>query len=656
MTTEAVETADLPPEDRHDPVERRAALHGWDPELTRVWSAPPGLVGWLSAVNHKDIGRRFIWTSLAFLFLGGLQALVIRTQLAVPENDLVSAELYNQLFTMHGTTMMFLFVVPCLEGLAMFFAPLMIGARDMPFPRLNAFGYWAFLAGGLFVYASFFTGEVPDGGWFAYVPLTDTEFSPGRNMDFWLLGVTLVEVAGIVGALEIVVLVLKHKVPGMALHRMPLFVWSVLVMAAMMLVAFPVLLTASLLLELQRKLNLPFYDPSAGGDPLLWQHLFWIFGHPEVYIQFIPAAGIVSTVIPAFARRPIVGYRLVVAALVATGVASFGLWVHHMFATGIPFLALTFFTAASLLIAIPSGIQVFAWLATLWQGVVRWSTALWFVIGFVIIFVLGGITGVMVAVVPFNWQVHDSFFVVAHFHYVLIGGVVFPIFAGLHYWMPKLNGHLLDERIGRTTFWLMFVGFNVGFFPQHVLGFEGMPRRVYTYTEGDGWDLWNMVSSVGAFVLGLGFALFLVNVWVSRRRGELAGDDPWDAPTLEWSTTSPPAPYNFRVQPQVRDVSPRWHPADPEEDPELAAVLEELAEPYEGRRETVGTTTLDGQPNEVVLIATSSIWPFVVAIALVVALAAALYDLVVLGLVGLAVIVVGVVAWLWPGPARTEVP
>ncbi len=628
-----------------------ASVGTWDPELTRTWQREPGVLGWLSAVNHKDIGRRFIYTSLVFLALGGLEALAMRTQLATPESSLISDELYNQLFTMHGTTMMFLFVVPMLEGLAMYFAPMMLGARDMPFPRLNALGYWTYLAGGVFVYASFLTGEVPDSGWFAYVPLSSGEFSPGRNLDFWLLGVTLVEVSGIVGAIELVVLVLKQKAPGMAFHRLPLFVWSVLVMAVMMLIAFPVLLTASLFLEMERKFGLPFYDPSSGGDPLLWQHLFWIFGHPEVYIQFIPAAGIVST----FARQRIVGYRLVVASLVATAVASFGLWVHHMFATGIPFLATTFFTAASLLIAIPSGIQVFAWIATLWSGTVRWASPMLFVVGFVFIFVLGGITGVMVAVVPFDWQVHDSYLVVAHFHYVLLGGVVFPIFGGLHYWLPKMTGRMLSERLGRVTFWLMFVGFNVGIFPQHMLGFEGMVRRVSTYREEDGWAGWNLLSTAGSFVLGLGFLVFVINLWWSRRHGEVAGRDPWEAPTLEWATESPSPPYNFHRMPVVADVAPLWSPAEAV-DPDLVRLIDRLEVPHEDRRETLGTTALDAVPEEIMEIDKSSIWPLVAALGLVVVLVAGLYDVLVLGAFGALVTVVSVVAWLSPGPSRTEVP
>ena len=623
-------------------------------ELARAWDRTPGFIGWLGAVNHKDIGRRFIYTSLAFLFLGGLQALVMRTQLAQPDSSVVSDDLYNQLFTMHGTTMMFLFVVPMLEGLAMYFAPMMVGTRDMPFPRLNAFGYWAYLAGGIFVYSSFLTGEVPDSGWFAYVPLTGPEFSPGHNLDFWLLGVSLVEISGIVGAIEIVVLVLKHKAPGMGFHRLPIFVWSVLVMAVMMLFAFPVLLTASLMLELERKLGMPLYDATAGGDPLLWQHLFWIFGHPEVYIQFIPAAGIVSTVVAVAARHRIVAYRYVVAAMVAIGVASFGLWVHHMYATGIPVLATSFFTAASLLIAIPSGIQVFSWIATLWRGVVQWSTSLLFVLGFLFIFVLGGITGVMVAVVPFDWQVHDSYFVVAHFHYVLVGGVVFPIFAGLHHWWPKITGRILDERLGRLTFWLMFVGFNIGFFPQHMLGFEGMPRRVSTYQESE-WGLWNLLSTVGGFTLGAGFLIFVVNVWWARRRGQVAGDDPWHGDTLEWSTPSPAPSYNFVRLPKVQDLAPLWAPADPP-DADVDELLEHLEHPHQNQRETIGTTVLDARPEEVVLITKSSIWPLVVTIALGVLMAAGLYEILVLGVLGGVGLVVGVVAWLWPGPAHVELP
>ena len=617
--------------------------------LAEVWDRPPGLLGWLSATNHKQIGSRFIATAFVFLALGGLQALAMRTQLARPQNDLVSTEVYNQLFTMHGSTMMFLFAVPVLEGLVMYLLPLMLGTRDMPFPRLNAVGYWAYLFGGLFLYASIFAGEVPDGGWFAYLPLTGPEFSPGKNLDFWLLGVSLVELSGIVGAIEIIVLVLKHRAPGMSINRMPVFAWSALVMAVMMIIAFPVLLTASLLLELERNVGMVFFDPGAGGDPLLWQHLFWIFGHPEVYIMLLPAIGIVSTIVPVAVRRPLVGYPLVVGSLVAIAFASFGLWVHHMFAVGIPLLALSFFTAASAMIAIPSGVQIFAWIATLGRGRVRWTTAMHYIVGFVVVFVLGGITGVMVAMVPFDWQAHDTYFVVAHFHYVLIGGVLFPVFAALHHWLPKIWGRMLDPRLGKLSFWLIFVGFNTSFFPQHQLGLNGMPRRVATYHERDGWETLNLISTAGSYLLGLGVAVILVNALWSRSRGEPAGNDPWGADTLEWSTSSPPPPHNFTLLPIVSDRHPRWNPADPGRQP-VGARLAEAMTHHHDQRETIGVTVLDGEPDEVVLIAGPTVWPLAVSLSITLGLVGVLVESnLVLG-VGIAATFLSLIAMLWPAP------
>ncbi|MFP3902282.1 MAG: cytochrome c oxidase subunit I, partial [Acidimicrobiia bacterium] len=620
--------------------------------LADAWGRRPGALGWIAAVNHKAVGKRFIVTAFVFLLVGGIEALLIRTQLARPESDVLGPEAFNQTFTMHGTTMLFLFAVPILEGFGMYFAPLMVGTRDMPFPRLNAFGYWAYLFGGLFVYASIFAGEVPDGGWFAYVPLTGPAFSPGEALDFWLLGVTFVEVSGVVGAIELIVLFVKHRAPGMTLSRIPLFVWSVVVMAGAMLLAFPVLIGGSTLLELERSFDLPFYDPGRGGDPVLWQHLFWIFGHPEVYIILLPATGIVSTVVAAAARRPIVAYPLVVLALIAIGFVSFGLWVHHMFATGIPRLASAFFTAASLLIAIPSGIQIFAWIGTLWTGRVRWTSPLLFVIGFVLIFVIGGITGVMVAVVPFDLQVHDTYFVVAHFHYVLIGGAVFPIFAGLHHWWPVLTGRLLSEGIARATFWLMFLGFNIAFMPQHILGFLGMPRRVYTYREVDDWAGYNMASTVGGFVLALGILLFIVNVVRTWARPSEVGRDPWDAGTLEWQTGSPPPPYNYDRLPVVADLHPGWRPAEP--GPELR-LQEALRTPEGGERETWATSPVDGEVEELVLVAQPSLAPLVVALGLVGGLLGVLYEILALEIAGPAVAVVALVGWLWPSRAESHV-
>ncbi|MFP5375210.1 MAG: cytochrome c oxidase subunit I, partial [Acidimicrobiia bacterium] len=620
------------------------------PRLVSAWAGRGGVAGFLTAVNHKDIGARFVVTACGFLVVGGVEALVMRAQLARPDGTVLGPEAYNQAFTMHGTTMMFLFAIPVLEGIAMYVVPLMIGTRDMPFPRLNAFGYWVYLFGALLLHASFLTGDVPDGGWFAYVPLTDRTFSPGSNLDFWLIGVTFVEVSGIVGAVELVVLILRHRAPGMALGRMPLFVWSVLVMAGMMLLAFPAVIAASLLLELQRKAGLPFFEPGLGGNSLLWQHLFWIFGHPEVYIMLLPAAGVVSTVVAVGSRRPIVGYPFVVAALVTIAFLSFGLWVHHMFSVGIPVLALGLFSVASSAIAVPSGIQVFAWLATMLQGRPRWTTPMLFVAGFLLTFVAGGITGVMVAAVPFDWQAHDSFFVVAHFHYVLIGGVVFPIFGALHHWFPKMTGRVPSERVGRASFWLTFAGFHVTFFPQHVLGLLGMPRRVYTYGGGDGLGGYNLVSTAGAFALAAGVALFLANLVVAWRSGPGAPDDPWEAGTFEWATSSPPPPQNFTTLPvDLEDERGGGGPPG-----RLAAALEELSAPDGDVREQLVTTWSSALPEAVVGLSGPSYWPLATAAALAVALAGLLVDAPAAALAGAVAAVLALVGWLDPREAARD--
>ena len=465
--------------------------------LETTWATKPGVLGWLGAVNHKQIGKRFIVTAIAFFVIGGVQALLMRWQLGAPGQSVLDAQTYNELFTMHGTTMMFLFAVPITAALGMYFAPLMLGTRDMPFPRLNAFGYWAYLAGGIFLYSGFLAGSAPDGGWFAYTPLTGGEYSPGDSIDFWLLGVTFVEISGIVAAIEIVVLVLKTRASGLTFARMPIFVWSVFVTGLMVLFAFPPLVMGSMMLELDRWLGTAFFNPALGGDPVLWQHIFWWFGHPEVYIMSIPTFGVVSMIVPVFARYRLVAYPLVAASVVAIGIMSFGTWVHHMFATGLPFIGLAFFSAGTFLITIPSGVQVFAWIATIWNGRLRWDPPLYFILGFFAVFVIGGLTGVMFAMVPFNWQAHDTYFVVAHFHYVIIGGTVFPLFAGLYYWAPKMTGRMLSPRLGKLGFWLFFVGVNVTFFPMHQLGFDGMARRIWTYEAGLGWELGNLVASPG---------------------------------------------------------------------------------------------------------------------------------------------------------------
>jgi cytochrome c oxidase subunit I+III len=614
-----------------------------DPSAVRqAWTSPRGVRGFLTAVNHKQIGLRFIVTGFFFFLVGGVLALLMRLQLAQPDAGILDPAAFNEAFTMHGTTMMFLFAVPMLEGLAMYLVPLMLGTRDLPFPRLNAFGYWAYLFGGILLYSSVIVGDVPDGGWFAYVPLTGPEFSPTKNLDFWLLGISFVEVSAIVGAAEITVLCLRQRAPGMSLARMPLFAWSALVMSLMILFAFPALLAGTIFLELDRTAGTRVFDAALGGDPLLWQHLFWIFGHPEVYIMFVPAAGVISTVIPVASQRQIVAYPLVVASLLAIGFLSFALWVHHMYAVGIPLLALSFFTAASMAIAIPSGIQVFAWIATIWQGRMVWHTSMLFALGFLVTFVVGGITGVMVASVPFDLQVHDSYFVVAHFHYVLIGGVVFPIFAGLYHWLPKITGRLLSERLGRWSFALMFSGFHVAFFPQHMLGLQGMPRRIYTFLPADGWEALNMISTLGAFVLAAGVAVTVWNLARSRRRGRQSGPDPWDGGTLEWAAESPPRPENFAAIPTVVSRSPLWEPAPAEQREGLLADSDGLT------REVVISDVLRGEPRYVAPVPRESWTPLAAALALFVVFASVLIEAWALLAFGIALTAAAIWVWAWP--------
>ena len=559
--------------------------------LERVWQAPKGL-RILTAVNNNIVGVMYIGTALLFFVIAGLLALAMRAQLAVPENDLLDHRTYNQFFTVHGTGMMFLFAVPVVEAIGVYLLPAMLAARDLPFPRLSAFAFWAYFFGGCTFFASLIFDAAPDGGWFMYPPLTSFTFSPGINADFWLLGIGFIEISAIAGAIEIVVGILRTRPPGMSLDKLPVYCWSMLVMAGMIIFAFPAVIVATALLELERAFHWPFFIADLGGDPLLWQHLFWFFGHPEVYIIFLPAAGMVSMMVPTIAQHRLVGHDWVVLALVGTGFFSFGLWVHHMFATGIPQLSLSFFSAASMAVSVPAGIQVFAWIATLGKGRVQWSTVTFFILGFLFIFVLGGLTGVMVAVVPFDWQAHDSYFVVAHLHYVLIGGMVFPLFAALYYWWPTLNGRMLSERLGRWAFWLMFVGFNVAFFPMHVTGLLGMPRRVYTYPAGLGWDGLNLVSTVGAFTLAAGVLVVLADMLRNALGwGAPAPRNPWRAGTLEWV---PNGTYATRSIPQITSLYPLW------DNPDLSRQIEEGGHFLPGaptnRRETIVTSPINAEP------------------------------------------------------------
>jgi cytochrome c oxidase subunit I+III len=522
--------------------------------MERAWALPPGWRS-LSAVNNTYIGKLYIGTALIFLLLAGVLGLLMRAQLAVPGNSLLGPAAYNQVFTMHGTVMMFLFAVPVVEAVAVFLLPNMLGARDLPFPRLSAYAFWAYAVGGLAFFCSLFFSLAPEGGWFMYPPLTGREHAPGINADFWLLGIGFIEISAIAGAIELIIGILMTRAPGMTLGRMPVYAWSMLVVGFMIVFAFPAVIAGTALLEMERAFDWPFFIAARGGDPLLWQHLFWFFGHPEVYIIFLPAAGMVSALLPALAGTPLAGHRAVIAALLLTGFFSFALWAHHMFTAGLGSLSLSFVSAASMAVAVPSAIQVFAWIATLRRGRVQWNTPTLFIVGFLVTFTLGGLTGVMVAVLPFDWQVHDSYFIVAHLHYVLIGGMVMPLLAALYYWMPMLQGHGLSERAGRWVFGLVFGGFHLTFFPMHIAGMLGMPRRVYTYDAGLGWEWPNLLSSAGAAVLALGFALLALDTVRTLRRGRRAHGNPWNAPTLEWL---PSYNYGTRSIPQVQGRDPLW--------------------------------------------------------------------------------------------------
>jgi cytochrome c oxidase subunit I+III len=539
---------DLPP--AFDPGDRE--------RLRKTWEKESGVKGWFKSVNHKSVSQRYIVTAMVFFLFGGLEAAVMRAQLARPEGRIVGPDLYNQVFTMHGTTMMFLFAVPIMTAIGIYLVPLMIGARNVAYPRLNSFGFWTFLIGGAFLYTAFFLNTGPDAGWTSYTPLSGPEYGGGKRIDVWAQMVTFTEIAALVASLELIVTVLKMRAPGMSFSRLPLLVWSQLITAGMVMFAMPAVATASIMLGADRLIATHFFNEAEGGNTLLWQHLFWFFGHPEVYIIFLPALGMVSQIVTTFTRRPVFGYPVMVAAMIATGVIGFGLWVHHMFSTSVHQLSQSFFTAASTMIAIPTGVQIFCWLATIWLGRPQWRTPMLFVGGFIGVFMIGGLSGIMVASVPLDLQLHDTYFVVAHLHYVLLGGSVLPLMGAFYYWFPKVTGRMMSERLGRWHFWLLVVGLNVTFFPMHFLGLEGMPRRVWTYLDGMGWGSLNLTASIGAVIIVAGMAVFTVNIFRSLSRGERAGANPWGADTLEWATTSPPPAYNFVDTPVVTSREGLW--------------------------------------------------------------------------------------------------
>jgi cytochrome c oxidase subunit I+III len=611
--------------------------------LDRVWRARPGLTGWVTTTDHKRIGLLYLATSLVFFAAGGAEALVMRTQLAQPEGRVVGPSTYDQLMTMHGITMIFFFVIPLSIGaFGNYLVPLMIGARDMAFPRLNALSYWLFLGSGILLYSGFALGHAPDAGWFDYVPLASRKFSPGPGVDYYALGLILNGLSSTAAAANFLVTIARMRAPGMSLNRIPLFCFAILATSFSLVFALPALTTDLIFLELDRKFGLHFFDVGRGGDPLLWQDLFWIFGHPEVYIIVLPAFGIATSIIPTFTRRRMAAFPLVALAELLVAFIGFGVWVHHMFATGLPEITLIFFAAASLIIVIPSGIQIFAWCMTMVTGRPEYRTPLLFIVGFIVFFVFGGLSGITLAAVPFDQQVTDTYYVVAHFHYVIWGAAVFPLLGGLYYWFPKVTGRMYNERLGQTTFWLVFIGTNVTFFPMHISGLLGMPRRVWTYPAALGWGPENLVSTLGAFFLAGGLVLLAANLIVSGFRGAPAGADPFGGGTLEWATTSPPPPYNFAVIPKVTSAYPSWDTPDRETD---ARRLEQGEMVLEGGHRMPSSTPVDAHLDEILEMPSESPWPVTLAALATLCFAFVLSDHLVLATVALVLAAAALAGW-----------
>ncbi|HXV05817.1 MAG TPA: cytochrome c oxidase subunit I [Solirubrobacterales bacterium] len=619
--------------------------------LERIWKEPSGALGWLTTVDHKRIGILYFFTSLGFFAAGGVEALLIRTQLIGPNQSTLDPNTFDQVMTMHGVTMIFLFVVPMsLGAFGNYLVPLMIGARDMAFPRLNAFSYWVYLFAGIFVYVGLLSGNGPGAGWFDYVPLASKAYSPGPGIDFYALGLIFVGISTTAAAINFIVTIFKLRAPGMSINRMPLFCFAFLAVSFALVFALPPLNTALILLELDRLLGFHFYDVARGGDAILWQNLFWIFGHPEVYIIILPAFGIATSIIPTFVRRRMVAFPMVALAEILVAFIGFGVWAHHMFAVGLATATAVYFAAASLVIVIPSGIQLFAWITTIVTGTPRFKTPLLWIVGFIVLFILGGLSGVMFAAIPFDQQLTDTYFVVAHFHYVIFGAAVFPLLGGMYYWFPKVTGRMYHEGWGQASFWLTFVGMNITFFPMHILGLDGMPRRQYTYPPGMGWTGLNLIETLGSYLLAAGLISVIVNLAVSFFRGARAGNDPWEGDTLEWSTTSPPPAYNYAVIPTVSSPYAMWDRKDRERD---LRNLEEGEKVLAQGHETVATTAVDAEWDEILEMPSHSPWPPVVALAI-----AGVFAMLLLGqwiaagvFALLAMAPLG--AWLWKEPQAT---
>ncbi|WNO52703.1 cytochrome c oxidase subunit I [Stakelama saccharophila] len=616
----------------------RARLHA-------IWETAPGLKGWLGTVDHKEIGIRYIITAFVLLALGGIEALVIRLQLAGPDLHLLTPEQYNEFFSTHGMTMIFLYASPILSGFSNYLWPLLLGSRDMAFPRMNAFSYWVFLGSAIFLYSGFLVGAGPNDGWFNYVPFAEKDYNPGFNQDFYSLGMIFLGISTTVGAANFIVTAFKTRAPGMSINRIPIMIWGTLTASAANLVVVPAVSLAFFLLWMDRQFGTDFFQPAGGGQPLLWQHLFWIFGHPWVYAIVLPAMGMVSDGLPVFCRRPLVGHSLVALATVSVMILGFGVWVHHMFATGLPGLSLSFFSGASIIITFPSAVTVFAWIATIWLGRPVITTAFLYFASMILLFVIGGVSGFMTASVPVDWQLTDTYFVVAHIHYVLIGINVFPVVGATYFWFPKMTGKLMDERLGRWGFWTMFAGFNIGFLPMHLTGLLGMPRRIWTYPAGMGWSTLNLVTTLGSFLFAVGILIFFFNVIKSLRSGAPAGANPWGGSSLEWSVSSPPPPYNFAVIPTVASRHPLWEEAL---DESVARTSLTRGMTLDQGKEALHTSPMDAEPERIVATPEDNVAPFLLTVAMMVLFYGMLLKLwIVIGLGGLGCFA-ALLMWLWP--------
>lgn len=615
--------------------------------LLQLWERPRNTYGWLATVDHKDLGIRYLVTAFCFLLIGGIEALLMRIQLARPEQNFLTPEMYDQIFSMHGITMIFWYAAPILSGFSVYLVPLMIGARDMAFPRLNAFTYWTYLLSGILLYVAPALGQAPHAGWFSYVPYTDVRYSPGLGMDFYAVSLVFLTISSTGGATNFIVTILRLRAPGMTISRMPLFLYSTLTISVVILFALPALTVACVALELDRRWGTHFFDIAGGGNPTLWQQLFWFFGHPWVYIIFLPATGMISLIIPVFSRRPIVGYPYVAVSTILTGLVGFSVWLHHMFTVGMSDLAMSFFSAGSMTISLFTTVTVFAWMATVWKGRPVPTASMYFALGSVALLVIGGLSGVFTGIIPVDWQAHSTYYVVAHIHYVLIGSNLFPVFAGFYYWLPKMTGRMMNERLGKWSFWVMFIGFNVGFFPMHIVGLLGMPRRIYTYAPELGLESTNQIMTWGAFVLGIGILISMVNLIVSLQNGQHAGKNPWNSDGLEWETDSPPKPYGTIHIPTVASRHPLWDEHEEEEDPQDDRLLDEA-------RLTLTTSWLDAQPFSVATMPDNTLLPLLSSVALFTCFLFLVFQMIWAALACLVVTFLIFGIWVWPRPMKGE--